>query len=464
MITTHAEVQLPAVIRLTDGRLVEGELPAERHRRIHIGLLHEHTTRLVELAAGRRNDNGELAIYTRKRTDHFLPGGGAGDEHWLDALLALAATHHDRGELQPEELFVAVCERTVAGGHKHNVAQTRWLWVDVDDRERLPALWAFLREPTRSLPHGRQPHLVVESAGVRETDGEARPSDGQDRRVLGGVHAYWKLAQPLHALTLRRADGSTVRNPGITKPADSDALIYTDPQTGEILEEDFEITSEIERANLRLIHALGYRYDPHGRQVPTVACVSCKERGRVLRLAGSRHGASGRYARIVFADLQRPGYRLHDLVGELPDPKDRPAVRHHTAGGPSFDDDDPYKRIPIIDVYEALTGNEGSLGHKVRCPHRDHPDHEPSCDLSDDCWICRSCGAGGGAYQLASAVLGGPTTHLRGNAFLAAKRLLVERLGDLQRQHVQAPHRHVGADHVTQQAPTSATGVLAASP
>jgi hypothetical protein len=419
MTSKTSDPLLPAVVRLADGRVFEGELPASRHRRMHLALLHQNTSGLVELAAGRRDDHGSLRLTTRKRDDHYLPGGAGSDsEGWLEPIVALAAKHHTANE----ELFIAPTDRDTPGGHNYCVTQTRWLWVDVDEPARLPALWALFSEPAANLPHGRQPHLVIESGGASDP--------GSDGQPFGGVHALWKLAEPLDALTLKTAGGERIVNPRPRILDDSDMLIYSDPQTGEVFDGEVELTEWIAQANLRLIHALGYRFDRHGRQVPTVGDPACKDRGRVLRLAGSRHGKSGRYARIVFADLQRPGYPVKDLVGDLPDPKDRPAVRTHRNGGPSFSDDDPYKRIALIDVYQALTGREGSLGRKVRCPHRDHPDVEPSCNLYDETFRCWSCGAYGGIYQLASAVLGGPTEHLRGEQFKQAKQLIIDTFGE----------------------------------
>ena len=118
-----------------------GELPAERHRALHIGLLHSQSNGLVELAAGTRRD-GTLHIHTRARADHFLPGGGTGAPGWLEALLALAAIHADRGE----ELFIAPAVRSQARGEKHAVAHTRALWVDIDQPGQLHHLWALLAE------------------------------------------------------------------------------------------------------------------------------------------------------------------------------------------------------------------------------------------------------------------------------------------------------------------------------
>ena len=97
-------------VRLADGRVFTGALEPERHRALQLGVLHEQTGGLVELAAGARRD-GRLQITTRRRADHFLPGGGAGREDWLAALLALAGRHAQRGE----EVFVAPpCARRLA--------------------------------------------------------------------------------------------------------------------------------------------------------------------------------------------------------------------------------------------------------------------------------------------------------------------------------------------------------------
>src|SRR5204863_1651707 len=75
-------------IRLADGRLFAGELVPERHRALQIAMLHRLTRGLVELAAGTRRD-GRLLMQTRRRADHFLPGGAAGEQGWLEALLEL---------------------------------------------------------------------------------------------------------------------------------------------------------------------------------------------------------------------------------------------------------------------------------------------------------------------------------------------------------------------------------------
>jgi hypothetical protein len=180
-------------VRLADGRVFTGPLAPERHRALQLGVVHGQTVGLVELAAGARRD-GRLQITTRRRPDHFLPGGGAGRGDWLAELLALAGRHADRGE----EVFIAPAVRAAARGDKHAVSETRFLWVDVDRPDGLLALWAFIAE--------RPCHLLVESSA-------------------GRAHAYWKLGRPLPA----------------TRVIES---------TGELVE-------PIERAHLRLIHHLG---------------------------------------------------------------------------------------------------------------------------------------------------------------------------------------------------------------
>ena len=133
-------------------------------------------------AAGTRRD-GTLQIHTRARADHFLPAGATGTPGWLEALLALAATHAARGE----ELFIAPAVRSHARGEKHAVAYTRALWVDVDQPGQLHHLWAFLAE--------KPCHLLIETGGS------------------GGVHCYWLLDEPLPATrTLENGRGWSSRS------------------------------------------------------------------------------------------------------------------------------------------------------------------------------------------------------------------------------------------------------------
>ena len=359
--------ELRCRIRLQDGGTFCGELAPERHRALHLGLLHARSGGLVELAAGTRSD-GSLQIYTRARADHFLPGGGTGHEHWLEDLLELAATHADRGE----ELFIAPAVRSRPRGDKHAVSHTHALWVDVDQPGQLHHLWAFLAE--------RPCHLLLESGGS------------------GGVHSYWLLDEPLPATR-------TLQNGRVLEP--------------------------IERAHLRLIHHLGVD-DRTGK--PNVADTQCKDRSRVMRLAGTLNSKSGRYARILEADFQLAPYPIEALIGDLPDPPPQaPAPR----AGRNVNHSDPYKRISPPEYFEALAGIEVPRGGLVHCPAPGHADVHPSCSVGIDAsqgWKCHggSCSAGGAIYDLASVLLGGPWgRELRGEQFKRARAYVADVFGEL---------------------------------
>jgi hypothetical protein len=353
-------------VRLADGRVFTGELAAERHRALQLGWLHSDSEGLVELAAGTRRD-GTLAIHTRSRADHFLPGGATGHADWLTRLLGLAASHADRGE----EVFLAPAVRLAPRGDRHAVASTRALWVDVDAPRQLHHLWAFLAE--------RPCHLLVETAGS------------------GGVHAYWLLDQPLPATQTLHG--------------------------GEVVE-------PIERAHLRLIHHLGV--DGDGK--PNVADSQCKDRSRVMRLAGTVNGKTGQHARILEADFQLRRYPIAALVGDLPDPP-----RHDRAprSRRTVNHEDPYKRISPPEYFEALAGIELPRSGLIRCPRVGHDDLHPSCSVGTDStqgWRCHSssCGAGGAIYDLASVLLGGPWgRELRGEQFHRAHAYVADVFGEL---------------------------------
>jgi len=363
---TETPVALRCRVRLPDGRVFAGELPAQRHRAIQVGLLHEHTDGLIELAAGTRRD-GRLQITTRRRADHFLTGHNPSGPEWRHALLELAAEHAGRGE----EVFLAPTVRAAPRGGRDAVSHTRWLWVDVDRPGQLHALWAFLAE--------RPCHLLIESGGS------------------GGVHAYWRLEQPLPATKIIN-------------------------RTGELLE-------PIERANLRIVHHLGVGED--GK--PNVADPACAERSRVMRLAGTINGKTGAHARIIEADLALAPYAITQLVGDLPDPVAH-AVRRVGRGGQSSD---PYKRISPPEYFEKLAGIVVPHDGLVSCPAAGHIDRHPSCSVGtspEQGWCCHSgsCGARGAIYDLASVLLGGPWGRgLRGAAFTRTRAYVRDVFGDI---------------------------------
>jgi hypothetical protein len=267
--------------------------------------------------------------------------------------------------------------RSAARGEKSAVSESGWLWVDVDRPGQLDALWAFLAE--------RPCHLLIQSAGS------------------GGAHAYWKLSKPLPATRL--------------------------------VESSSEVIEPIERANLRIVNALGL--DADGK--PNVADAACAERSRVMRLAGTVNGKTGAHARIIQADLRLRPYPIAQLVGDLPDLHGAPSrgVRRRLTAG---DDPDPYKRISPPEYFERLAGTVVPRDGLVSCPASAHEDRHPSCSVGsnpEQGWCCHSgsCGARGAIYDLASVLLGGPWgRELRGEAFKRARAYVADVLGELRNE------------------------------
>jgi hypothetical protein len=355
-------------VRLADGRVFSGPLGPERHRALQLGVLHAQTTGLIEIAAGARRE-GRLQISTRRRSDHFLPGGQAGVADWLGPLLALAARHGDVGE----EVFLAPAVRAQPRGDKHAVSETRFLWVDVDRPDGLPALWAFVAE--------RPCHLLVESSA-------------------GHAHAYWKLDRPLPATIVIESTG--------------------------------ELVEPIERAHLRLIHHLGTGAD--GK--PNVADPACAERSRVMRLAGSVNGKTGAHARILEADLALPAYPIGQLVGDLPDPAPVPAsrarARENTIADPykRIGPREYFERLAGIVV--PRDGLVNCPAHEDRVPSC-----SVGTDASQGWRChAGGCGARGAIYDLASVLIGGPWgPQLRGEAFKRARAYVADLFGELTEDH-----------------------------
>ena len=108
-------------IRLADGRVFAGELAPERHRALQLGMLHEHTAGLVELAAGRQARRPAADHHPPARRSLPRPAAPAAGG-WLEELLELAERHAARGE----EVFVAPAVRSAPRGEKQAVSETRY--------------------------------------------------------------------------------------------------------------------------------------------------------------------------------------------------------------------------------------------------------------------------------------------------------------------------------------------------
>lgn len=366
-----SEPRLECRVRLADGRVFAGSLPAARHRAIHIGMLHAETAGFVELTPGTRAPGEKVQINRRHRPEHFLPGGASREPRWLERLLEhaeriLAGAYARRRFLDGarEESFLGVTGRTEPGGERERVSESRWLWVDVDDAGRLEGLYAFLAE--------RPCHLLVESAGGS-----------------GGVHAYWRLERPL-------------------------AAVRVDAQSG-------EVTQPIERANVRLIAHLGG--DP-----------KCRDRSRVMRLCGSPNHKKGDWARIISADLALAPYSLYELVGDLPDPEPEPFISHRPHASREVEDPyKRIPAADYMARLAGRVPNRAGYVRCPAPSHPDeHPSCHVG-GPNPTMWQCQSCEAAGSIYDLASLVLGGPYGRglLHGEAFKAARKLVIDTFGEL---------------------------------
>jgi hypothetical protein len=394
-------IELPVSVRLTDG-VRDLVLSPESHQELHLRMLHGRTRGLVEIAAGRRDDDGELHIHTRRRADHFLPGGGTGDPVWLERLLALVAGHVAAGE----DVFVGPATHSCPSANKEDIHWSSWAWLDIDGGEHLGRLDALEQ---------RKP------AAARVWSGGS-----------GGEHAYFPLAKPIPARTLKVGNRNVVNPIEVTESTPRGGtrpVGYRDTSTGELIE-GVRAEHWIEKANLRLIHSLGIKVNEDGQRV-YVADIRCRNRSRLLRLAGTVHSGSGQYARLSYLDLRLPAYDPHVLLGDLADPasqrpRRRRGLRRFAA--------DPLMQIPCDVYFWRLAGIELPAKGNISCPSPSHPDVKPSCSVTDYVWFCHGCEAQGTIIDLASLLDGGPTGDVLAAStedFKRAKRLAREGMGVL---------------------------------
>lgn len=391
-------VELPITYRRPDGQLLEGTLPAEQHQEIHLRLLHGQTNGLVEIAAGHRDSDGDLRIYTRRQPVYFLPGGASGDPQWLKRILALVSHHREKGD----DIFVGPAIHACASASKEDIQWTRWAWIDIDGADHLGRVDALLE---------RKP------AAARIWSGGS-----------GGEHVYWPLSKAMVARTVKH-NGQTIVNPReVTEQTEKGAiriLGYRDPATGAVIAAHAE--EWIEKGNFRLIHALG-QITRDGERL-YVADIKCRNRSRLMRLAGTIHTGSGEYARISYFDPTLPKYNPKILFGDLPDPvsaREKPSrgMRRFTAS--------QRERYPSDVYFWRLAGIELPARGNISCPNPAHPDEKPSCSVTDYVWYCHGCGAQGSEVDLWSVLNGGPTGDLLiGQTFLWAKAGAKEALGSL---------------------------------
>src|SRR4051794_6883845 len=156
-----------------------------------------------------------------------------------------------------------------------------------------------------------------------------------------------------------------------------------------------------------------------------------KDRGRLMRLPGTRNGKSGEPCRLLYADLRPDRHDLSALIG----PETAPLAPPVPPGAPRRigNRHDPLRDVEPPTYFRLLAGVEPSSCGLVRCPLPDHEDRTPSCRVyptADLGWWCFGCTRGGRIYDLASLLLGGSWgRQLRGEPFRRAQALVHERLG-----------------------------------
>jgi hypothetical protein len=180
----------------------------------------------------------------------------------------------------------------------------------------------------------------------------------------------------------------------------------------------------------------GYEVESGNRRLATHLCgdLAVANRGRIMRVPGSVNGKRGRVCRIVRLDLARPYVSYERLAARLADPKPPRGARPAKRG--AVVEHDPALGLPPAEYFAALCGLEPDGAGYVHCPLPDHDERTASCRLYADHWWCFGCERGGGIYDLASLLEGGPWgTDLRGEAFRDAR----ERVGEMGGMTVPTP-------------------------
>ena len=268
------EARLRCRVRLADGRVFTGELPAARHRAIQLGLLHADSAGLVELTPGTRGLDGRLALDRRRRAEHYLPGGASGRPDWLRGAARARRADRAPATTRPagviggprEEAFVGVAPRMRARGDKHAVA-------------------------AHALPVGRR----------RPARPAARPVGAAGRAAVPPADRVRRLGRRARLLEARRAAGRQRARSGDGRRGRAD------------------------RAGAPAAHPRASASTSTAS--PTSPTPRCKERSRVMRLAGTVNHKTGAYARIVEADLRAAGLPARG-AGRRPA---RPAAAGHAA-------------------------------------------------------------------------------------------------------------------------------------
>ena len=148
--------------------------------------------------------------------------------------------------------------------------------------------------------------------------------------------------------------------------------------------------------------------------------LACTDRGRIMRLPGSFNGKRGAWCAIRRVDLTAAPLVIERVVAALPDPDPPRPVRRQRFVARR---DDYLATLTPPRYFALLCGLEvPASGGYVSCPL--HEERTASCHVWPDerGWWCFGCSRGGGIYDLASLLAGGPWGRdLAGARFLAVR-------------------------------------------
>jgi hypothetical protein len=221
------------------------------------------------------------------------------------------------------------------------------------------------------------------------------------------MHAYWRLARPLPASKIRCEDGRIIENPlEVRQPTREQGRThlvgYRELGSKEVIRVAKKV-EPIERANLRLLNALGHTI-VEGEKEP-VGDPQCREQSRVLRWAGSPNGKTGRWARIVRLDLWLPAYQPAVLLDDLPDPECSQPVRRKDLRRLTYD---AYRLIPAEVYFPRIAGITVPERGNISCPSPTHEDRRASCSVDAYVFDCHGCEAQGTYIDLWALMHGLP--------------------------------------------------------
>ena len=360
--------------RLADGRVFAGDLAPERHRALQLGMLHQHTAGLVELAAGeqarRAGCRSPRADAPTTSCPAALPGRRTGSR-------SAARARRARTPRVGEEVFIAPAARSAPRAEKQAVSESRLLWVDVD-----------------------QPGQLHRAVGV---PGRAPvPPADRERRVR-------RLPRLLAAG--RTAAGHRVST-----------------STGELVE-------PIERAHLRIIHRLGVGEDGKPN-VADPACAERSRVMRLAGIGERQDGRARPDRRGRLRARAIPDQRSSSAT--FPTRRGRRLRRDVAATGRARDPYKRISPPEYFEKLAGIVVPRDGLVSCPAPEHDDrNPSCSvgTSPDAGLVLPLRRVAGRAGAIYDLASVLLGGPRGHaLRGEAFNRARAYVADAFGEPRHQ------------------------------